>query len=354
VSLSHGNGQVAVADTDGWEPPLPRPRGPLSGLLLAHLRSSPHQLPEPPAVPGDALGDDDLHLALYVCYELSYRGFSQVDEGWEWHPSLIAYRARLERPFERALRTAHPASLGNRRGVAEELRSIVDSDRSPSLSQVLLDAGTLEQYREFAVHRSAYQLKEADPHTWAIPRLAGVPKATLIRIQSEEYGDGSAERMHCTLFARTMEHLGLDSRYGAYLDLLPGPTLATVNLMSMLGLHRRLRGAIVGHLTVFEMTSSGPNARYAGGLRRLGLGEAATHFYDEHVEADSVHEVMARTQLAATLAAAEPRVADDILLGARALLDLEGRFARRLLDSWADGRSSLRRPLTEPAALSVG
>jgi hypothetical protein len=352
VSVAHANGRIAVGD--GWEPPLPRPRGPLSGPLLAHLTSSPHRLPEPSPFHGDALGDDDLHLALYVCYELAYRGFARVDEGWEWNPSLIAYRARLEEAFENALRAAHPARLENGLGVAEELQSIVDGDEAPSLSRALADSGTLQQYRELAVHRSAYQLKEADPHTWAIPRLAGVPKATLIRIQSEEYGEGCAERMHCTLFARTMERLGLDSRYGAYLEHLPGPTLATVNLMSMFGLHRRLRGAIVGHLAVFEMTSSGPNARYAGGMRRLGLDEAATHFYDEHVEADSVHEVLARNQLAAALGTAEPRVAGDIVFGARSLLDLEGRFARRLLDDWADRGTSLRQPLTEPSSLVVG
>ena len=34
--------------------------------------------------------------------------------------------------------------------------------------------------------------------------------------------------------------LGLDPSYGAYLDLIPGVTLATVNLMSLFGLHRRL------------------------------------------------------------------------------------------------------------------
>ncbi len=330
------------------------PRGPVSAVLLSHLTSSPRRLPEPPSLPGDALGDDDLHLALYVCYELGYRGFAGVDEGWEWHPSLIAYRARLEQAFEAALRAAHPARPVDPRDVAGELQSIVDGDRSPSLSGTLATTGTIAQYREFAVHRSAYQLKEADPHTWAIPRLAGVPKATLIRIQCEEYGDGCVERMHSTLFARTMEQLGLDSRYGAHLEQLPGPTLATVNLMSMFGLHRRLRGAVVGHLAVFEMTSSGPNARYAAGLRRLGLAVAATHFYDEHVEADGVHEVMARDQLAAPLARAEPRLAADILFGARALLGLEGRFAQRLLDRWAGGESSLLGPLAEPAALHVG
>ena len=48
--------------------------------------------------------------------------------------------------------------------------------------------------------------------------------------------------MHSSLFRQTMEALGLDGRYGAYLDS-PGPTLATVNLMSLFGLHRRWRGA---------------------------------------------------------------------------------------------------------------
>ena len=69
--------------------------------------------------------------------------------------------------------------------------------------------------------------------------------------------------MHAALFAARWTRSGLDSRYGAYVDHLPAVTLATVNLMSLFGLHRRLRGAIVGHLALFEMTSSIPNRRYA-------------------------------------------------------------------------------------------
>jgi len=38
----------------------------------------------------DPLADDDLHLALYCCYELHYRGFDGVDPGWEWDPHLLA------------------------------------------------------------------------------------------------------------------------------------------------------------------------------------------------------------------------------------------------------------------------
>jgi hypothetical protein len=195
------------------------------------------------------------------------------------------------------------------------------------------------------VHRSAYQLKEADPHAWAIPRLTGGPKAALVEIESDEYGGGQAERMHAVLFANTMRGLGLDPRYGAYLEWLPGITLATVNLMSWFGLHRRLRGALTGHLAVFEMTSSVPNRRYAGGVRRLGFGPEVSGFYDEHVEADAVHEAIAAWDLADALAREEPELAGDIVFGARALLALEARWGQHLLAAWRAGRTSLRPPL---------
>jgi len=143
-----------------------------------------------------------------------------------------------------------------------------------------------------------------------------------------------------------MRALGLDAEYGAYLDHLPAPTLATVNLMSLLGLHRRLRGAIVGHLALFEMTSSGPNRRYARGLRRLGFDTPeATGFFDEHVEADAVHENVAAVDLAGGLARQEPALAPQILWGARALAALERRWAEHVLGAWEDDRCSLRYPI---------
>jgi hypothetical protein len=97
------------------------------------------------------------------------------------------------------------------------------------------------------------------------------------------------------------------------------------------------------------MTSSIPNRRYATGLRRLGL-EAATPFFDEHVEADAVHEAVAAVDLAGGLARQEPELTTDILWGARALIELEGRWARTLLSAWEGGRTSLRRPLDVAAA----
>src|SRR4051794_22132409 len=242
-------------------PPLPSARGAASAFVLDALRREPHAiapLRQPPA--DDPIGDDDLQLALYVCYELHYRGFDGVDERWEWEPSLLAFRAALEAEFERALDAAVPAFEGGELPAAEEmdvaLRAIIDADDGPSLSRYLEREGTLEQFLEFCVHRSAYQLKEADPHSWALPRLGGAPKAAMVEIQADEYGGGRAERRHGGLVSRSLRPLGLADAYRGYLHLIPGVTLATVNLMSLVGLHRRRRGAIVGHLALFEMTSS--------------------------------------------------------------------------------------------------
>jgi heme oxygenase-like protein len=334
-------------------PVLPAPRGDASALVLEHLRVAPHELPSAgPALPADVLADDDLQLALYLCYELHYRGLDGVDERWEWEPSLLALRRRWETAFESALdRLVGPPASATAAGEEMDLvlRELIDADDAPSLSRHLERDGGVSELQEFVVHRSAYQLKEADPHSWAIARLSGPPKAALVEVQADEYGGGRPDRVHAELFAVAMAALGLDPTYGAYLDRIPGVTLATVNLMSLLGLHRRWRGAIAGHLAVFEMTSSVPNRRYANALRRLGYGERATGFFDEHVEADAVHENVAAVDLAGGLVRMEPALAGDVLWGGRALLALEGRWAAHLLGAWRSGGSSLRAPLAEAA-----
>lgn len=322
---------------------LPSPRGPATDRLMAALAHPPGSL-DAGALPrfDDPLADEDLQLALYLCYELHYRGLPGVDDRWEWDPGLLDLRRRLEHEFEQGLFDAVPPE---RDPVAADdidlaLRAIADQD-GPSLSSYVKISASLEEILEFVVHRSAYQLKEADPHSWAIPRLWGAPKAAMIEIQSDEYGGGRPEWIHAELFARAMRALGLDSEYGAYLELIPGVTLATVNLMSLFGLHRRWRGAIVGHLALFEMTSSIPNRRYAEGLRRLGFDGDATLFFDEHVTADAVHEAIAAVDLAGGLAHQDATLSADIVWGARALDHLDARWASHVLERWGEGQNSL-------------
>jgi hypothetical protein len=333
---------------------LPQSRGPVTEAVFAALARPVHDLDPSIDVPAtaDPLADEDLQLALYCLYELHYRGMPGVDEDWEWEPSLLALRRRLEAAFvvglEELAGPPRPEAVSPRE-IDIALRTIAEADEGPSLSKHLERRGTLEQLHEFVVHRSAYQLKEADPHSWAIPRLSGRAKAALIEIEADEFGGGRLERMHAQLFADAMQALGLDHRYGAYLDHIPALTLATVNLMSYLGLHRSRRGAVIGHLALFEMTSTIPNRRYGAAVRRLGFeDQRATAFFDEHVEADAVHEAVASVDLAGGLVEAEPQLAGDLLWGARTLAAIEARWGTELLGAWEEGRSSLRIPLAQP------
>jgi hypothetical protein len=318
---------------------LPGPRGALSGALIDVLAGEATDLPVGRA-PDD---DEDLQLALFVCYELAYRGWDGVDDAWEWDPGLLTLRAGLEGHFAAGLRelTGPPVAV-DPADVPHLLTGVVAADDGPSLSGYLRGRATHEEFREFVAERSVYHLREADPHTWAIPRLAGRPKAALIEIQADEYGGGVTARMHQELFKQTMSWFGLDLAYGAYVEAVAAPTLAVNNLMSYLGLHRRRRGAILGHLAAYEMTSSLPNRAYGNGLRRLGGDAAATAFYDEHVEADAVHEQIAAHDLCGSFAAAEPELAGDVVWGARCALAVDNRWALHLLEKWQKGYSSSR------------
>jgi hypothetical protein len=234
-----------------------------------------------------------------------------------------------------------PANLSSD-AVADVLFGLAARDTGPSLSRYVAKKASLDQLKEFLIHKSIYQLKEADPHTFAIPRLSGRPKAALVEIQADEYGGGRPERMHSALFARTMRGLGMADEYGAYVDAVPAVSLAAVNLMSLFGLNRRLRGAITGHLAIYEMTSSQPNRLYGSGFRRHGFDADVTHYFDEHVEADAVHEQIAGRDLAGGLVEAEPHLLADVLFGATAVMAVDGRLSAHILQSWENGGTSLR------------
>jgi Iron-containing redox enzyme len=327
---------------------LPVPRGPLSEALFGDLTSGSTVSASTSAAAGegargvDVLTDDDVQIVLAVCYELHYRGFEGVSEDWEWHPELLRLRAGLEQRHLDALRETVGPLPTSEEPVDRQLSALIAADDGPSLSSFMAKQGTLEQWREYLTLRSVYHLKEGDPHTFAIPRLSGRAKAAMVEIQSDEYGGGSPQRMHSELFAGLMRHLDLDATYGALWDEAPAAAFASVNTMSLFGLHRRWRGAALGHLACVEMTSSEPSRRYSAGLRRLGFDERVTVFYDEHVEADAVHEQIASVDMCGSLVAEEPGLLPDVLFGAACSLAMDGVTAHHLLGAWDAGRPALR------------
>ncbi|WP_374208759.1 iron-containing redox enzyme family protein [Microbacterium sp. USTB-Y] len=328
-------------------------RGPLSRALMDALTGSGSDrvddvvegAGQAVAEAGDVLRDDDVQLSLFLLYASAYGSIPACDPRLEWDVRLLAARRVLEDAFEAALRDLVVVDALPERSpvaVASALFALTSSDSGPSLSRHVAKKATREQALEFLIQRSIYTLHEADPHSWAIPRLNGRAKAALVEIQADEYGGGRPERMHAEIFAKAMRGAGLDDRYGGYVDAVPAITLCSLNMMSMFGLNRRLLGAIVGHLAAFEMTSSIPNRFYGDGLRRLGFGDDVTDYFDEHVEADAVHEQIAGRDLAGALAEDQPETLPEIMFGARACLTVDGLVGAHILEAWEQGRSSLR------------
>ncbi|HET6737063.1 iron-containing redox enzyme family protein [Mycobacterium sp.] len=330
------------------EPSLPHAVGPLSATVLEILRSGrPALHARPMAVPvceADPYGLD-LQLALYVCYELHYRGFDGVNPQWEWNPSLLHVRGRLEDAFLSAVRR-DVGDIDPEETAADAMDALsLEPADGTGPSYYLRDEGTWEQMREYFVHRSLYHLKEGDPHAFAIPRLIGQAKASFVAVEFDEYGGGRGSRVHQELFADLMDAAGLDSTYLGYLNDVPADALASVNLMSLFGLHRDLRGAAIGHFASTEITSSPGSRRLVDSLKRMGAPQPCIEFYREHVEADAVHEQVVRTDVVGDLVAREPQLDRDVVFGIKARDVVEDRLAKHVMDCWAAGRTSLRRPL---------
>ncbi|MEW2122116.1 iron-containing redox enzyme family protein [Streptomyces sp. NPDC007259] len=311
-------------------PALPRARGAISGAVIDRLRGS-GPLPDPALADAADPYGDDLQLALYLCYELHYRGFDGVDPALEWDPALLAVRAALERRFESALRQDVPPGPALDDTLDELLLEPVDGT---GVSHFLQEHATRDRLRAYAAQRSLYHLKEADPHAWVLPRLSGRAKAGMAAIEYDEFGAGRAERVHAQLFADLMADLGLATAYGHYLDEGHAEMLALVNLMSLFGLHRRLRGALVGHFAAVEITSSPASRRLALAMKRAGAGPAAEFFYTEHVEADAVHEQVVRHDVVHGLLDDEPGLEADVVFGIDATGFLEDRLGARFLTDW--------------------
>jgi hypothetical protein len=313
----------------------PQARGALSAHLLERLPDPDPRLD----APLEADDREDEQLALWLLHALHYTGLDDVPEGHEWHPDVVALRVRLERDLEARLRARFPghdlppdASTAE---FAEALFAFVAGHDGPSIAAHVQRRATREQVLQLLRWRTLYHLREADPTAWVVPRLGVRPKAALMELQYDEYGAGDPNRLHSRLFARGVAAAGLDPTPGAYVDEAPVEVLEQNNAMTLFGLHRRLRGAALGHLAAFEATSSMPARRISQGLARLELPAELVAYYDEHVEADAVHEQLAVRTICGALLEDEPGLVDDVFLGAFSCLDLEDRVATRLLAEWA-------------------
>lgn len=327
-----GHGDARSAAPISWVRRVkrPTPRGDLGQWIELVLAGDAHD-----AVPPPPLDHDDEQMALWVLYELHYRGFEDTDPDADWWPALVAARRDLEGRLEqrwrdrvRAVVGASPAPGGD---LAEAFFDLCDLDAGESVARFVQREATRGQVEEVLRQRSVYHVKEQDAAMWVLPRLDDDTKAHLVSIAADEYGNGDPEALHARLWARGMAACGLDDGYGAYVDEALAEVLEQNNLASMIGLNRRLTPAALGHLAAFEVTSAVPSRRLVRGLERLGMPEAMVAYFREHMIADAVHEQVAVRQMLGSYVEAHPAGRADVFWGAAVCLLAEGAAASAVL-----------------------
>ncbi|TYL49867.1 iron-containing redox enzyme family protein [Nocardioides sp. BGMRC 2183] len=335
----HEQGAAAPPETGaaapaGPAPALPPSCGPISAQVLGTLFGD-----GPPAgwcalveTVGDPLTDLDFQLGLWLSYEPHYADLPGLDRDPEWDPALLSLRAALEERFERALRdlvgelpTGDPVAV---------LRRLTGSGRPSPLALHLGRDASREQFIDYLAQRAVYHLRESDPQSFTLPRVTGAAKTALAELQYDEYGAGRPERLHSRLYANALTALDLPADVHDYLPGVEATVFTTVNTMSFFALHRSLRGAAMGHLAAFEATSSLPCRLIATGAHRLGLPPAVAAYFEEHVEADSVHEQVAIDDICGALVRAEPLLGPDVVFGAAACLAVDELAAQAFWARW--------------------
>ena len=260
---------------------LPAARGPLSESVLGTLlREQPRaDLGFDVLADTDPLGDD-LQLALHLCYELHYQGLPGVSGEWEWDPELLRLRGVLESRFLAALRE----NVAGGDDVTAELDALlVEPLDAEGLSHFLRDHGEWQHVREL-LHppvglppQGGRPARVGDPAA-ARPRQGGAGGGGVRRVRRRPRGAGCTPASTRTCSARP----GLPDGYLELIDHVPGSMLAVVNMMSLFGLHRSLRGALCGHFAAAEITTGRPptgSTRPCGGWarpRRAGSSTPST------------------------------------------------------------------------------
>lgn len=323
---------------------LPEACGPVSRPVREALRAEDRErchvvLPDEPV-----LTDRDVQLALWMIYELSYRGFEDVDPAAESDPDVVRIRRVLEHRVEQELREATRARLAaapDEREIADQLLALVRQEDGPKLSAYLRREATVEEMRDYLRERSVQQLRESDPQSFLLPRLEGRAKVALAELQYDEYGAGRPERLHQALYAQALAAAGLDDAYGAYVGTISGSSLASMNVMSLFALNRRLLAAGLGHFAAFEASSPVASRRIASGVDRLGLPTEVATYFLEHVEADAVHEQVAARDVCGAYVAEHPNERDAVLFGAACALHLGDLSGGELLARWAESDTEI-------------
>lgn len=291
--------------------------------------------------------DDDPALALVCLDELERRGLEGVSAQWEGHPLLATARWTLTGPIRRGLtRLAEHSALPSKGSGCSTVRLIltmVATAPEPSITR-----RSSAPFRQSVALTALQRLRERDAHALLLPMLAGTSRRlvqeAVVACERPGATDGPREAI-----GEVLRALGLPDRTGAYLATVPGAALWRMATLRHLVSRRSLRAAALGWLVAADALAASGRAATGDALRSHGIDAALAQEWDRCVIGD-----LATLEAAEQLVDAEPALAADLILGARACMTSMIAVEDALADAGGDDPDDpgSRRDLTPTEGLT--
>lgn len=176
----------------------------------------------------------------------------------------------------------------------------------------LAEAASLDEMKWFLTQEIAGEAGFDDLVALTQVKLITPAKLELARNYWDEMGRGNPKGMHGPMLGDLAASLGIEATIEGTL----WQSLALANAMVAMATNRRYAYHSVGALGAIELTAPGRAALVAQGLKRLGVGGRARHYFDLHAVLDVKHSEAWNREALIPLVRAEPRAARYIAEGA--------------------------------------
>jgi hypothetical protein len=286
------------------------------------------------------VGRRDAALALAQVHDLHLAPIHTLGDRvrLQHHPVVATLKYRLEEAYLRRL----PAAVTAEDDAVSGMRRIAAIDLVPPVYDWIADEASLDEVRGYLTLEGGPDGGFDDLVALCQVGIDGEPKVELATNYWDEMGRGDLPAVHTELHHRMADALALasvdrrDQPVEALERSLLGSTLAT---------NRSLQPEMVGALGLLELQAGPRCRRVVKGLKRLGCGEAALAFYEEHAVADPRHGKDWLDHVVGPLAQRFPDWAPRIVTGARWRSHMNAAFF-----AMADTRRTTATPAAAGAA----
>jgi hypothetical protein len=281
-------------------------------------------------------------LTLAVIHDLFVAPVDTVRETvvHQHHPAVVGLKGRLEAALlDRVADQVGEIEVAGGASAVESIRALASRDLVPSVYQWVAASARWTELRSFLAMEGGPDGGFDDLVALGQIGLAGEPKLEMARNYWDEMGRGSLPAIHTELQHRMAVAVRLGSTPRA---LLPLVALDRSLLCTVFATNRRLQPELVGALGLIEL-QAGPRCRQVvRGLKRLGGGQDALAFYQEHAEADPRHGKAWLDHVVGPLST-DPWWASGMVRGARYRSAVNGAFFALVADRAEEGFASPRR-----------